>query len=138
MGLEKIYQLTKAGNYKLRMEVFLNNKWTSDEYYSFYLDSEAGGYALHVSGYSGEDVDVLRWTNNMNWYHNGMKFSTKDVDNDNAPSSCNPGGGLTGGWWYNNCWFVNLNGNYGTSHSQYYLGSSLYPIQITRMMMQSV
>ena len=138
MGLEKIHQITNAGRYKLRLEVFaVGIGWTSDEYYSFYLDNEAGGYALHVAGYSGENGDVLRWTKNPDWCQNGMKFSTKDVDNDLYAGACNPNSS-TGGWWFNDCWMVNLNGIYGTSSFLYYRGGSWSGILIGRMMMKSV
>ena len=139
MGLEKIYQLTRTGHYRLRIEVLGNGKWTSDEYFSFYLDSETLGYALHVDGYSGENGDVLRWTGNSVWMHNGMKFSTKDVDNDLHSSTCNPGQGWSGGWWYNACWFVSLNGNYSSSSLRYYDPSgSWYVVTTSRMMIRSI
>ena len=41
MGLERIYQLTSYGNYRLRIEVQATGWWVSDEYDSVYLDSEA-------------------------------------------------------------------------------------------------
>ena len=36
------------------------------------------------------------------WLHNGMMFSTYDIDNDKKPKSCAPARG--GGWWYNSCY----------------------------------
>lgn len=42
--------------------------------------------------------------------HNGMKFSTKDRDNDNFRTNCAEV--YHGGFWYNGCWAANLNGVY--------------------------
>ena len=44
-------------------------------------------------------------------YHNGMKFSTKDVDNDSHTNQqCAQV--YKGAWWYNLCHASNLNGQY--------------------------
>jgi len=48
--------------------------------------------------------DSLRW-------HEGMKFSTKDRENDlHATKWC--ARSFPGGWWYNKCLVSNLNGLY--------------------------
>jgi len=47
--------------------------------------------------------------------HLGMKFSTKDRDNDLANGSCAQA--WKGGWWYKNCFAANLNGEYNESGS---------------------
>ena len=45
-------------------------------------------------------------------YHNGMQFSTYDQDNDKSSISC--AYALQGGWWYENCFHLNLNGPHNT------------------------
>ena len=56
-------------------------------------------------------------------YHNGMMFSTKDKDNDNAKSE-NCATRWTGGWWYNNCHHTNLNGQFGGKSNKHMVWSS--------------
>ena len=46
-------------------------------------------------------------------YHNGMKFSTKDRDNDKySHGHCSEFEGGYGGWWFKFCHYSNLNGRY--------------------------
>ena len=59
-----------------------------------------------VPGYSGSARDSL--INNSN----GVKFSTKDRDNDNYNGHCSLKHGGEGGWWFNSCSYSNLNGRY--------------------------
>ena len=45
------------------------------------------------------------------YYHYGMKFSTKDQDNDHLPT-LHCAQDEKGAWWYNGCSLSNLNGQY--------------------------
>ena len=58
MGLDRLHLLTTSGNYQLRLEwqEYVSRYWLSVEYWVFYIENEAGGYKLHVSGYvPGDD-----------------------------------------------------------------------------------
>ena len=46
-----------------------------------------------------------------------MRFSTYDRDNDPDDSHCAKS--YQGGWWYSECYSVNLNGRYELVGSQY-------------------
>ena len=62
LGLERVHLLTTSGNYRLRLKWQANatNYWFSTEYWSFYIDDEAGLYQLHVSGHvDGDDGRAL-------------------------------------------------------------------------------
>ena len=105
LGNDNIYRLTASGNTVLRVEL---EDWQGNtsyaEYGTFEVDDESNKYRLTVSNYSGTAGDSLG-------YHDGMFFSTKDRDDDRW-SSGNCARGKAGGWWYNICADVNLNGLY--------------------------
>lgn len=63
------------------------------------VDDEEHQYRLHVSGFSGSVQD------SFSWYHDKLGFSTPDSGNICAEIS-------HGGWWYNQCFYANLNGVY--------------------------
>jgi hypothetical protein len=69
-----------------------------------------------------------------------MQFTTFDVDNDLSSGVNCAVGDKFGGWWFNACADVNLNGLYGTvsSHSAiYWLGWQAYtPMKTTSMMVK--
>ena len=107
LGLEKIYRLTKA-NSVLRVDMTSYTKGSKYAKYStFKVGKSASKYTLHVSGYSGDAGDSLK-------YQNGMKFTTKDNKNDkNGRDNCAVV--FKGAWWYKGCFTSNLNGQYAGS-----------------------
>ena len=112
LGLERVHLLTSSKPYRLRVEVQQKNSnlWFSAEYWSFQIGDELNDkYRLEVSGYSGDAGDGLMydgdWAGDGNfgdYYHNGMKFTTYDHDNDEwLGGNCGPYN--DGSWWYNRC-----------------------------------
>ncbi|KAI2647292.1 Microfibril-associated glycoprotein 4 [Labeo rohita] len=105
LGVEFLHQLTRRYRYKLRVDLedFEGQKAYA-VYESFSVDSEAHGYKLHVSSFvDGGAGDSL-------YYHNGMKFSTFDKDEDNSGGNCAMK--YQGGFWYNKCYYTNPTGDY--------------------------
>ncbi|CAL4204965.1 unnamed protein product [Meganyctiphanes norvegica] len=71
------------------------------QYKDFSIGDEESGYKLNVGGYSGDAGDSLA-------VHNGMKFTTKDRDNDEYGTNCATLSGRDrGGFWYKSCFHTN-------------------------------
>ncbi|XP_046861548.1 ryncolin-1-like [Xenia sp. Carnegie-2017] len=102
LGLDKIHRLTSAKNNKLRIDLKHKNGLKKyAEYEDFVVKDENSKYQLSIGKYTGTARDSLS-------YHNNMKFSTKDSDNDKDSSGSCVYSGL-GGWWYNHCGHSLLN-----------------------------
>lgn len=105
LGLEKIYRLSKSYNSQLRVNL---TDWEGARAYAKYstfgIGSSQTYYTLTVSGYFGTAGDSMG-------VHNGMRFTTTDVDNDKNPA-LNCAVASHGAWWYNSCHKSNLNGEY--------------------------
>ena len=71
-------------------------------------------------------------------YHNGMQFTTIDVDNDLRSGEHCAADEKFGGWWFFVCADANLNGLYGTVSSYgaiYWYDWQYYtPMKTTSMM----
>ena len=103
LGLDKIHLLT-SNNTTLRVDLRDFSSTAYAQYSTFTVGSESSKYILNVAGYSGTAGDSLV-------YHNSMKFTTRDRDNDNH-GSLQCADHRRGGWWYNACSYSNLNGLY--------------------------
>lgn len=128
LGNNHIHELSTQGDYSLRIDLedwsiqhkhalYQSFRWkklqcsplrsisngfakTSDSSYAcFSVEDEEHQYRLHVSGFSGTVQD------SFGWYHDKQHFSTPDTGNICAEIS-------HGGWWYNQCFYANLNGVY--------------------------
>ncbi|KAL9967660.1 hypothetical protein ACROYT_G025940 [Oculina patagonica] len=105
LGNDKIHRLTASRPSSLRVEL---EDWNGGKAYAKYgtfnIGDEQAQYRLEVGSYSGTAGDSLA-------YHNNMAFSTKDRDNDRWQSHC-AATHNKGAWWYDNCHYSNLNGQY--------------------------
>lgn len=111
MGLEKINQMTTQGSWNLRIELQgkTDSIWLSVEYDNFVVGSSGTKYRLQVSTYCwGDAPNVLNNLGSNN--QNGMMFTTYDFDNDRFSGNC--ANVHAGGFWYNSCFGLNVNGNY--------------------------
>ncbi|XP_067135616.1 techylectin-5A-like [Centruroides vittatus] len=102
IGNDLLHDLTNQDSYSLRIDM----KDTEGErkfaqYRKFSIGSESEQYKLYVSDYSGNSGDSFLG-------HNGLKFTTKDRDNDYSGYNC--ANLYTGAWWYYACHYSNLNG----------------------------
>ena len=112
-GLRALHCLTSSGNWELQIDFTFSNGTKSFMHYDhFRLGPASDNYRLNISGFTGITPTDPFTTHDIN----GQQFSTLDRDNDatgancalKAHSSTSPGG-----WWYKNCFFINLNHNYG-------------------------
>jgi len=110
-GLKAINCLTQSGQWELRVDFQFENKtWSYLHYNTFMVGDANTKYQLKVDGFTGiTPADPFS-------FHDGRAFST--YDNNNAPSkrfNCalkvNNAKG-NGGWWYVDCWHIDLNLNY--------------------------
>ena len=120
-------ELTATGRWEL--EVVLTD-YTGAIYTALYSNFSVGdsstNYRLSVSGFNAVRsnlTDSLIEASNLSWANlNGMAFSTKDSDHDNADNSCSNGHGGAG-WWFNACYRALLTGtNYNDMASNDWSG----------------
>ena len=101
-GLKLMNVLTQTGQWEMRVDYQFNNKtWSYLHYNQFSVGTASEEYPLTVGGFTGEGSD---------WFqaHNGYKFSTPDNEND-IWSIGNCAANFKSGWWYSQCYLVNLN-----------------------------
>ena len=109
LGLDNIHQLTKwkIAPHELRVDLW---DWEGNtahaKYQSFWIGGSGSRYTLFVNGYSGTAGDAMT-------YSSGMRFTTKDRDND-LHTSANCAVLEFGAFWHRNCRYASLNGPYST------------------------
>uniref|UniRef100_A0A803W876 Fibrinogen gamma chain n=1 Tax=Ficedula albicollis TaxID=59894 RepID=A0A803W876_FICAL len=121
LGNEKMHLITTQSTlpYTLRIELedWSGKKSTAD-YAVFRVGSEEDKYRLtyayFIGGEAGDAFDGYDFGDDPSdksyTYHNGMRFSTHDNDNDNYEGNCAEQDGS--GWWMNRCHAGHLNGKY--------------------------
>ncbi|XP_050086202.1 angiopoietin-related protein 1-like [Anopheles aquasalis] len=105
LGLEKIHQLTTARKHELIVELKdFDGEYKRARYEAIEIGNEREEYVLNLGLYHGTAGHGM-------WLNKGMKFSTKDRDND-EDSDAHCAQIHEGGWWYKACTDANLNGRY--------------------------
>ncbi|XP_056907869.1 microfibril-associated glycoprotein 4-like [Takifugu flavidus] len=123
IGLDNIYYLTSSKQYELLvvLEDF-EGKTVYARYGSFAVGDESSGYQLTVGDFTdGGAGDAMT-------YHNQMKFTTLDRDNDLLDKE-NCARKYLGAFWYNKCHTANPNGVYrwGADGTLFAVGVSWQP-----------
>ena len=117
-GLRPLHCLTNQGQWKLRIDfTFTNGTKSYLSYNNFAVGPANSQYQLSISGFTGITTDPFS-TYNIN----GMKFTTKDKDNDGHGGNCavkSSHGKDAGGWWYDNCSHIHLNHQYKHNQAMY-------------------
>ena len=114
-GLCMMHCLTQRGQWEMRVDYqFSNQTWSYLHYNQFKVGSASEEYPLTIAGFTGVGTD--QFTSHP---LNGMKFSTPDNDNDKSGGDCSAT--YKSGWWYNNCYYININrqppnGENGSGH----------------------
>ncbi|XP_059827249.1 tenascin-X-like [Hypanus sabinus] len=106
LGLENLHQLTSQQRFEMRVDLRAGEESVYATYDNFVVEGAAVKYRLGLGRYAGTAGNSLA-------YHRGSNFTTVDEDNDNSLTNCAVS--YRGGWWYQNCHRVNLNGEYGNN-----------------------
>ena len=140
-GLRPLNCLTSQGQWELRIDLtHSNGTKTYLHYKKFAVGSASDKYPLQISQFSGiYPVDPF-----STYSINGMKFTTKDQDNDNHGSlncAVEGDGKNSNGWWFNSCAEITLNRQYsekkniydsrGTWHNYPFIELKIRPINCT-------
>ncbi|KAL3859865.1 hypothetical protein ACJMK2_010054 [Sinanodonta woodiana] len=117
LGNDNIFLFSNQGHYELRVDLwdFEGNRVYA-LYKEFYIEGLKEKYRLHVGSFEGSAKDGLE-------KHNLKQFSTTDNDNDSWPNY-NCAREWEAGWWFANCWFSFLTGQYHNSSNAKYRGIS--------------
>ena len=83
-------------------------------YHHFRVGPASDDYRLSISGFSGNTTHPIIHT----YSANGMKFTTRDRDNDKWRLNCAVDHvGNAGGWWYKDCSYIHPNHQYDNIYS---------------------
>ena len=123
IGLRSMHCLTSQGNWELRIDYQLKNGTKSYLHYNnFVIGSAEDQYPLNISGF-----DSIGLTDPFNSHPlTGMKFSSRDRDNDLSRGHCGLNGG---GWWHRSCGQILVNVGY-TSIYMYLNSEGHTPISV--------
>uniref|UniRef100_A0A8W7P831 Fibrinogen C-terminal domain-containing protein n=1 Tax=Anopheles coluzzii TaxID=1518534 RepID=A0A8W7P831_ANOCL len=127
LGLEHLHRMTSAQKHELLVELkHFNGSYMYARYDEFEIGNEKDQYPLaRLGSYTGTAGDSIS-------IHKGMKFSTKDRDNDKSDCAKL----WKGAWWYKNCGYANLNGGFKNGNdktSMHWYTNNFIGMAYTRM-----
>ena len=136
-GLRPLHCLTNQGQWQLRIDFTFTNATKSYlSYTKFSVGPANSQYQLSISGFTGITTDPV-----TEHPLNGMKFTTKDRDNDKfSHGNCAVSSGHgrdAGGWWHNRCSHIHINHQYKHPTSTYLNGKWL-PLPFIEMKIKPV
>ncbi|XP_060560726.1 fibrinogen-like protein 1 [Ruditapes philippinarum] len=109
LGLKYIQELAEQGTSEVRLDMTNENYGTGYETFQEFRLTDGTSYKLNIGSREGSAGNSA-----YGLLHNKFQlFSTFDRDVDPA-STRNCAVDRHGGWWYNGCSYVNLNGLYVT------------------------
>ena len=131
-GLRGMHTMTNQGKWELRIDyTFINGSIGYLSYNNFRVGPATEQYPLTISGFDGVTTDPFS-THPLN----GMKFTTRDRDNDNWSGIYNCAvherEGTSHGWWYNACADIRINHEYKNKYAVRLNGQSI-PLQFVEM-----
>ncbi|KAJ8023888.1 Tenascin-R [Holothuria leucospilota] len=120
LGNDKLFYLTNQKRYTIRIDVVNRD---NSPYYAifdfFRINNETDNYRLsQVGSYSGTADERGSSHSSAGYtlsYHLNYQFSTHERDHDAYSGNCAVS--YHGAWWYNNCYYSNLNGRYDVTGS---------------------
>ena len=124
IGNEIMHNLTKDGNYQLRVELqdTYTSTWYCYLYDQFIVDNETSGYKLHIGGYRGPPGQ------NLLANYNGRPFATFDSNNNQMSRV------VLGGFWYYTGGHIVVNG--GNNHFFWAGLSTTIVLKTSRLLLQ--
>ena len=135
-GLRPLHCLTNQGQWQLRIDfTFTNGTKSYLSYNSFSVGPANSQYQLSISEFTGVTTDPFVSSHPLN----GMKFTTKDRDNDKNSGNCaiTGDGGNAGGWWHKSCSLIHVNHQYKHKYS-IHLNGKWHSLSFTEMKIKPV
>ena len=130
IGLRSMHCLTSQGTWELRIDYQLKNGTKSYLHYNkFAVGSAKDQYPLTISGF--DSTGLTDPFNSHGQTQNGMKFSSRDRDNDLYSGNCVHYGG---GWWYQHCGLIHLNNKYSAG-TMFHLNGKWHAMVFVEMKM---
>ena len=109
-GLRAMHCITNQGEWELRVDFTFENGTKSYLHYShFKVGPPDDQYRLSISGFTGiTPIDPF-----VTYSHNRKPFKTLDQSQGSSCPIRGHDSTAPGGWWYRNCFHINLNYNFG-------------------------